>query len=148
MRRKADGTAFEREFKDAASQKVYVKRLPTLTSQNAGAGQPADFYVVGNIFNYVETKETAADSFSIREMQQLDKVQDFVEDEEFYRKKTNAKMEYWIIVHFICRKTFIAITAKGALKLLEKRQQLKCLKPPEDAVVADTLEGLIDRIHF
>lgn len=83
-RKKADGAAFEHEFKKRIELQNYVKRLPTLNTGYSGLRQPADFIVVGNTFSYVELKETAKDSFSITGMEQLDQMKDFVRDKIAY----------------------------------------------------------------
>lgn len=125
-RKKADGAAFEHEFKKRIEVQNYVKRLPTLNTGYSGLRQPADFIVVGNTFSYVELKETAKDSFSITGMEQLDQMKDFVRDKIAYSYAGRAAkdMRYLLIVHFIERKTYKVLTAQEALSLSSRGKAL------------------------
>lgn len=145
MRRRADGPAFEREFRAAVKERYYIKRLPTLVSQYAGAGQPADFYVVGSRFNYAEVKETTDDSFAITGMQQFEEMKDFVKARQMYN---DIEMEYFVIVHFLRHKLIVAVTVDQALELSAERKRLWYNSYPKEAFVASTLEELVEKIKF
>lgn len=128
MRRKADGTAFEREFRDAMKTRFYIRRLPTLNTGNAGSTQPADFIVIGNRFNYVEVKETAGDRFSVTEMQQYPEFIEFVEERnrlKMFGMPAVRDMEYVLVVHFLKHGVVRAIESKDMLQLVARRKTLK-----------------------
>ena len=122
MRRKADGTAFEKEFEKAISKKYYVRRLPTLNLGFAGMTQPADFMVVGKAFNYVELKETGADAFSFSNMEQMPEIEEFYNSRDFYRSK--IAMEYLIVVHFVKHNVYAVLTGQQALHMRHLKKQL------------------------
>lgn len=122
-RRKADGTAFENEFKELISKYFYVMRLPTLNTGFAGLRQPADFVVVGEHFNYAECKETAGDRFAITTMEQFDKMCEFLEEKAKY--KTMAENNYYLIVHYLVRGTYKVLLAEEAKQLADKHCSLK-----------------------
>lgn len=122
-RRKADGTAFEGEFKGAVRERFYVKRLHTMNTGNSGLRQPADFIVVGSKFNYVECKETAGDLFSISNMEQYDLMLEFLEDKFNYAG--TALMEYYLVVHFLTRGTYRVLNGQQARELAESHKSLK-----------------------
>lgn len=122
-RRKADGTAFENEFRDIVSERFYVKRLPTLNTGFSGLRQPADFIVVGSKFNYVECKETTGDRFSIGTMEQYDLMLEFILDRSFYTD--TAKMEYYVIVHYLSKGIYKVVNAQQAHDLAQQHKSLK-----------------------
>ncbi len=121
-RRKADGTAFENEFKRALEAFFYVKRLPTLNTGFSGLRQPADFIVVGKHFNYAECKETAGDRFSVSTMEQFDLMCDFIQDRD--RLTVMKDNEYYVIVHFLTYSVIKVITAREAKDLADKHKSL------------------------
>lgn len=135
-RKKADGTAFEKEFKDAVKKKYCVRRLHTSFTPN-----PADFVVLGKTFNYAEVKETAADSFSIASLQQLSEIKKFVEDRNTFKSSIVAKSHYWVIVHFLKYSLIKVIEANQALELLSKRETLK---PSTDCSTYSNLKELVE----
>lgn len=122
---KVDGTKFEGEFRDCIKDKFYIKRLPTLNTGFAGLRQPADFIVVGKTFNYVELKETAQDRFSVRAMEQFDLMFDFLTERNGYVIFDVIRMEYWLIVHFIEKGVYKAITGQEAFDLAMARKSLR-----------------------
>lgn len=136
MRKKADGPAFEREFKEACDKKYYVRRLHTAFMPN-----PADFEVIGTRFNYAEVKETAADSFSIASVQQLAEMKRFVEARKFYSDTLLKYSNYWIVVHFLKYGVIKVIEASKALELLSKRVTLK---PDTDCSTYSNVKALAE----
>lgn len=122
-RRKADGTAFENEFRDALDAFFHVLRLPTLKTGHSGQTQPADFIVVGKHFNYAECKETAGDRFSITEMQQLPEMKDFIEERKV--KPVLKDDEYYVVVHFLSYSVIKVLTALEAESLEKSHKSLK-----------------------
>lgn len=120
MRKKADGPAFEKEFKEAVSQKHYVRRLHTAFMPN-----PADFIVVGKRFNYVEVKETAQESFSLANLQQLSEMREYIKDRELYRGTALEESKYWLIVNFLKLGVIKVLEASQVFALLEQRITLK-----------------------
>lgn len=143
--RKADGVAFEKEFKDKMSSKYYVKRLYTLRSY-AGLTQPADFILVGNAFNYVELKETGADRFSVGTMRQYPEVKEFLEEKEKLKQAgLKCEVHYWLVVRFIGR----GVCAISDETILEFRENRKTLKPDShEAVRVDKVEDLMEENIF
>lgn len=127
IRRRADGPAFEKEFREKTEDYYYVRRLPTLRSY-AGLSQPADFILVGNSFNYVELKETKAESFSITSMQQYDEVVKFLDKKKKLEGKVSCNMNYWLIVRFL-GKGVCAVPNENILKFAEERKTLKYNSP-------------------
>lgn len=144
MRRKADGHRFEKEFRAVAETAYYTRRMQTPSQRYAGLRQPADFFVIGKRFNYVETKETAGKSLSIKAMEQYDQICQFVELRKKY--KLYRIMEYYVIVHFISEGVIKVLTAADALTLVAKRQTVK----PEGEVglTFSTLEDIIKEEIF
>ena len=128
MRRKADGTAFENEFKEAIKKEFYIRRLPTLNTGYAGQSQPADFIVVGKRFNYVEVKETKGDSFSITQMQQYEEFKDFIEERDrlcSLRSMVNYNMEYVLVIHFLSHSCYRVVYSDQMLDLVERRKTVR-----------------------
>nr|DAH56631.1 MAG TPA: holliday junction resolvase [Caudoviricetes sp.] len=121
-RRKADGTEFEREFKETVEPRYYIKRLPTLNTGFAGLRQPADFILVGRCFNYIECKETTGDRFAISTMEQFDKMCEFLEDKKRYPE---VEMNYYIIVHYLVKGVYKVVLAEDAKELADKHKTLK-----------------------
>lgn len=142
-RRKADGTAFEKDFEKFASGAVYVRRLPTLNTGYAGMSQPADFIVVGQSFNYVELKETAGDSFSITAMQQFDEMKEFMLKKHDLRFCKGVKTSnYWIIVHFLKHKSIKMVDGEKALLMSSKR---KAIRADDDTLITfGSLDELLE----
>lgn len=144
--RKADGVAFEREFRDKMQQLYYVRRLPTLKTGYAGLTQPADFILVGDRFNYVEVKETGRETFSISTMQQYEEIKAFMEQRKLAIERGNkCIMNYWLIVRFI-DKGVCAISNEMILQLGENRKTLKYNSP--EAIRVDKVEQLREENIF
>ena len=128
MRRKADGTAFENEFKEAIKKEFYIRRLPTLNTGYAGQSQPADFIAVGKRFNYVEVKETKGDSFSITQMQQYEEFKDFIEERDRLCRRftmTVFTMDYVLVVHFLSHNCYRVVYSKQMLDLVKRRKTVR-----------------------
>lgn len=132
MRKKADGTAFEKEFQEVISKDCYVKRLRTPNSGYAGVREPADYIVVDNRFNYVELKETTGDAFSISGMEQFDLMQEFIHQKQEKYSNVFAGMNYWLVVHFLKRRLIKVVRGEQALDLAAGRKTLRY----------DTIEGM------
>lgn len=143
--RKADGVAFEKEFKEKMNSKYYVRRLPTLRSY-AGLTQPADFILVGNAFNYVELKETGADRFSVSTMRQYPEVKEFLEErEKLEQAGLKCKTNYWLIVRFVDR-GICAIANETILKFGENKRTLK--PDSHEAIKVNSIEDLREENIF
>ncbi len=136
--RKADGAAFEREFRDLMKDRFYIRRLPTLRTGYAGLTQPADFILVGNTFNYVELKETAGDRISISTLQQYAEIKEFIAE----NKRLMLEMNYWLIVRFI-GKGICAIANETIIEFGEGRKTLRYNSP--EAIRFNTIEELEER---
>lgn len=133
MRRKADGGAFETEFRKCMSRDFYLLRLPTLSMGYAGLSQPADFVLIGDNFNYVELKETAGDSFSITSMQQYPQMKRFVEERARLQNcEAVRSAKYWVVVHFLAHKVLKVVEAEQAIRMSEARKTIRF----DDAVSA------------
>ena len=136
MRKKADGPAFEKEFKDAVVEKYYARRLHTAFTPN-----PADFIVVGKRFNYAEVKETAQESFSLATLQQLSEMRDYVKHRELYKDTALKESKYWLIVHFLSFGVIKVLEVSQVFDLLKKRTTLK---PTTDCYSYSNLKELIE----
>ncbi len=132
MRKKADGTAFEREFQKVISEDAYVKRLRTINTGYSGVREPADYIVVDNRFNYVELKETTGDAFSISGMEQFDLMTEFIQQKQEKYSNVFAGMNYWLIVHFLSRRLIKVVRGEQALDLAAKHKTLRY----------DTIDGM------
>lgn len=136
MRKKADGPAFEREFKGFAEAKYYTKRLHTTFTSN-----PSDFIVIGKRFSYVEVKETAQASFSMASLQQLSEIKAYAKDREFYKSPVLKQSKYWLVVHFLSPDVIKVVEASQILEMLDKRETLK---PSTDCYSYSNLIALIE----
>lgn len=122
LMRRVDGHKFEQEFADTFKEDYYVLRLHTPRKGYTGLTQPADFILLGRFTNFVELKETGTDRLSIKQLQQVDAMQKFVQ-----RKQAEmlGNVEYYLVVHFIKRGVIKVLTAEQALTLLQQSKSLK-----------------------
>ena len=133
MRRKADGSAFEREFRDCMKESFYVRRLHTMNTGYSGMTQPADFVVVGDQFNYVELKETKGDSFSITAMQQFEELKEYLQERSrLCICRAVRESRYWIIVHFL---EYGVIKVVEGAKALEMSNAHKTIRVTDDTIM-------------
>ena len=148
MRRKSDGTAFEKEFRKAMEERFYIKRLPTLTSGYAGQSQPSDFIVIGNHFNYAEVKETMSDRFSISQMQQYEEFKTFVEERKRLGTELTGirEMDYVLVVHFLKYGVYKIVNSLEMIYLLEKKSTLKYNQ--DIGQTFNDLETFVKEIHL